>query len=295
MNLGLSAAQYRLTDILSRNEAAADPESTGWDVFGTVGISELLAPEPGAAPVLNQLDWCLVLEELGAGCRDHTLIRSVRTFIDVFTGRAADPRAAEAFRLWARGTFPASVAPAQLVERSGSGETASWRVPAGLPAPLVELAEVTLDAPAARAVADRELLAVAAYAVGIGRHCLEVAQRRAGERVIAGRRLLEYQGTSHRLARCAVDLCVARVGLWRAANAEDDGTGARHRAPAAAAACLSAALDCAHNVVQVYGAAGTSDPDVVRLFRTACSLAAITGSARTLWQAAGERWLPSPV
>lgn len=296
MNLEPDAAQRQFVEVLRKSEEAADPAASGWEVFDAVGITGVLAPEPGSRPVLGQVDWCLVFEELGAGCRDHTLIRSVRTFLDVFTGGPGDAPAARAFRQWAqdrRAVGSGSAAPDALVWSPGGEGPGVWRISAGHPAPMAALPEVELDASASRAVADRELLVAAAYAVGVGRRCLEAAQRRASTRVIAGRRLLQHQGTSHRLARCAVDLSMARAGLWRAALAEDDGEGAGHRAPAAAAASLTAALDCAHNLVQVFGAAGTSAPDIVRLFRTAYALPALTGPVRTLWQSAGMRRLPS--
>ncbi|MFE4612667.1 acyl-CoA dehydrogenase family protein [Streptomyces niveus] len=295
MNLEPDAAQRQLAGAVRKNEASVESTASGWKVFDAVGITEALAAEPGAPPVLGQVDWCLVFEELGAGCRDHQLIRSVRTFLDVYgSGPGAGPAAA-AFRHWAHERRSAPGPPDAIVERTTGEGRGVWRITAGQPAPLNALPEVELNASAAREVADRELLAVAAYAVGVGRRCLEAAQQRADARVIAGRRLLEYQGTSHRLARCAVDLSIARAGLWRAALAEDEGERAGHRAPACAAACLSTALDCAHNVVQVFGAAGTSDPAMVRLFRTAYSLPAVTGSVSALWRSAGARRLPSLV
>ncbi|MGW2317435.1 acyl-CoA dehydrogenase family protein [Streptomyces sp. NPDC001680] len=288
MNLELDAAQHQLIDAVAKSEATAASRASGWDVFDAVGLTEFLVPEPGGHQLLGTLEWCLVLEELGAGCRPHTLIRSVRTFLDVF---AADgrPTAPAALRAWADEHRTAPESDDALVRRTARG---GWRLPDPRPASLAALpGEATLDAAASRAVADRELLVLAAYACGVARRCLEVAQERAGRRVVAGRRLLEHQGTGHRIARGAVDLNLARVGLWRAAQGEDEGERAGYRAPAAAAACVAAALYCAHTVVQVFGAAGTSDPDVVRLFRTAGALPTVSGSPRKLWREAGERRL----
>ncbi|MFE9429216.1 acyl-CoA dehydrogenase family protein [Kitasatospora sp. NPDC006697] len=291
MNLGLDGAQRQLVDAVAKSEAAAAPGASGWEVFDALGLADLLVPEPGGRPLLGTLEWCLVLEELGAGCRSHAEIRSVRTFLDVF---AADGRpAAAAFRAWAAGQRAMPAADGVLVRRTAGG---GWRIAAALPSMSGALTgPVGLDPTAARAVDDRELLVLAAYACGVARQCLESAQQRAGRRVVAGRRLLEHQGTGHRIARCAVDLTLARVGLWRAALGEDTGERAGHRAPAAAAACLSAALDCADAVVQVFGAAGTSDPHVVRLFRAAGALPGELGSPRRLWHEAGERRLALPI
>jgi hypothetical protein len=290
LNLDLEPAQHQLTDTLRKLAETAAPDASGWDVFDAVGISELLAPEPGAPEVLGRLDWAVVLEELGAGCRDHTLIRSVRTFLDVFVADDADVAAGAAYREWVREHRSAPSSTDVLVTRCPDG---GWQIATGVSSALAGLHRVRPTQAETQAVADRELLALAAYAVGIGRRCLELAQQRAAGRVVAGRRLIEHQGTSHRLARCAVDLTVGRVGLWRAAQGEDEGEPAGHRAPATAAACLSTALDCAHNLVQVFGAAGTSDPHVVRLFRTAYSLSAVAGPASALWRSAGARRLSS--
>lgn len=257
IDLKLDAVQQKLVDALRESDLTASPDASGWEVFDALGITETLVPEPGSPAILGQLDWCLVLEELGASCRDHTLIRAVRTFLDVYP---QTPQAAEAFRQWARD------------HRAG----------------LTPEFGLLTDKEAVR---DRELLAIAAYALGVARSCLRAAQERAAHRIVANRPLLEYQGTSHRLAQCAVDLAVARAGLRRAASGEDDGEPAGHSAPAAAAASISTALDCAHTAVQVFGAAGTSNPEIVRLFRAAYALAEVTGSPRELWRASGKRLL----
>ncbi|MGA4844093.1 acyl-CoA dehydrogenase family protein [Streptomyces sp. G45] len=152
--------------------------------------------------------------------------------------------------------------------------------------------EDTVTAPAPPvATADHDVLLCAAYAVGVGRQCLEVAQGRAADRVIAGRRQIEFQGSAHRLAEAALDLVLARIAVWHAAWYEDRGRPEHHAAAAAAAASVAAALDCAHTLVQAFGAAGTSDPDVVRLYRAAYALPRLCGSPRSLWRTAGERWL----
>ncbi|MFF7976513.1 acyl-CoA dehydrogenase family protein [Streptomyces sp. NPDC007905] len=287
MNLELDPAQHQLIEAIAKSDAAEPPQASGWDVFDAIGLSALLAPEPGARPLLGTLEWCLVLEELGAGLRSHMLVRSVHAFLDVYVAQARDGAAAEAFRTWAgaQGAAPRADEPLLLQQADGV-----WRFVDPRPPALTALPdEITLDASTAQAVHDRGLLLVAAYACGVARRCLASAQKRAGGRVVAGRRLLEHQGTAHRIARGAVDLTLARAGLWRAAQAEDEGERAGHRAPAAAAASVSAALDCAHTVVQVFGAAGTSAPQVVAMFRTACALPAVSGSPRALWAEAGAR------
>jgi hypothetical protein len=131
-----------------------------------------------------------------------------------------------------------------------------------------------------------DLLMRAAYAVGVGRRCLETAQARACDRVIAGRPLIEFQGPAHRLANAAFDLACARVGVWRTAWEADQGSIPNVFAPAAA--CVSAAVACAHELVQTFGAAGTSVSEVVRLYQAAYALPTLCGSPGELWRRAGE-------
>ena len=95
---------------------------------------------------------------------------------------------------------------------------------------------------------------------------------------------------SHRLANSAVELAGARVAVWQAAWLEDEHRRAGHRAAAAAAASVTAASACAHEAVQMFGAAGTADPVIVGLFRAAYEMAGVCGSPRQLWQSAGARW-----
>jgi hypothetical protein len=274
VNLDLDSVQRRLAEAV-RERSLSAAEASGWEIFKGLGLTELLTSTPSP---LGLFEWCLVMEELGAGCRDLTLISSVRTFSDVFGCGRGDTNAAAALRIWLR--HPPHREP---IAHRYAGDGRETLRPTGT----VGLREVTLTP----READRELLSHAAYAVGVGRRCLEVAQERAADRVIGGRRLIEYQGTSHRLANSALALLLARIGLWRAAKGEDQGQAADYRAPAVAAACVSAVLDCAHDAVQVFGAAGTSDEAIVQLYKTAYFTACLCGSPRVLGQSAGTRWL----
>ncbi|WP_410633494.1 acyl-CoA dehydrogenase family protein [Amycolatopsis sp. cmx-4-83] len=133
-----------------------------------------------------------------------------------------------------------------------------------------------------------DLLRGAAYAVGVGRKCLELAQRRAGDRTVAGRPLIEHQGVAHRLANAAVELACARVGLWRTAWSRDRGKPPADRVYVATAVCVTAAVGCAHELVQIFGAAGTSEPVVTRLYRAAYGLPDVCGSPGELWRRVGR-------
>jgi hypothetical protein len=235
VNLELDRDQRHLVDAVRKGLPTVPPGGSGWEALRNAGVPATLADR-------GLVEWCLALEELGAGCHDITAVRAALAYRDAHPGQ-------------------------ELPD------------------------DVTTDAAPVTATTDRDLLLCAAYAVGLGRECLEAAQNRAADRVITGRRQIEYQGTSHRLAEAALDLAQARIAVWHAAWYEDRGRPDGHAAPAAAGASVEAALTCAHTLVQAFGAAGTSDPDVVRLYRCAYALTELCGSPRGLWQTAGERWL----
>ncbi|MDT5027437.1 MAG: hypothetical protein QOE61_3863, partial [Micromonosporaceae bacterium] len=88
-----------------------------------------------------------------------------------------------------------------------------------------------------------------------------------------------------------------RIGVWRAAWGEDAGRPSGHLAPAVAAGSVTSVLACAHAAVQTFGAAGTSDPAIVGLYRAAYGIPEICGSAQSLWRQAGSRrpWGPDPM
>lgn len=268
MNLDLDPAQRWLAEAVGERGSSAPECASGWEVLDAVGVTDLVVPDADGVAALGLFEWGLVLEELGTSCRDIGRVLSMRSFVDALARPPNDRGAVrKTLDLWNTLTHKAS-------------DDAMTCLP-----------DVELETDEARAVADRDLLVSAAYAVGIGRRCLELAQERASERVISGRRLIEHQGVAHRLARSAFDLADARVGLWRVAWHEDRGRRAGHRAPAVTAACVSVALDCAHEVVQTFGAAGTSDPLVVRLYRAAYSLPGLCGTPHELWRSAGARSL----
>jgi hypothetical protein len=297
MNLSLEMSELALSATVRKSTENAPVSACGWDVLDAADVSGSATPcwawDYGS---LGQLSWCLAFEELGVGCRDLALARAVRTFADVFLSDRADtqaPQAAEAFNLWLRRRrIGASEQPLSVRCEAGQADDGrrTW-LAAGVADNL--LSATVAGADDNEAYADRDMLACAAYAVGIGRRSLEIAQERASGRVITGRRLLEYQGPSHRLAQSSVDLVLARVSLWRSTRAADERRAMVYSAPAAVAACVSAALSCVHATVQIFGAAGTSDPEVTQLYCAAYDMAGICGSPAELWKSAGSRWISS--
>jgi hypothetical protein len=292
VNLDLDPAQRDLVAAVRRSAATAPAAATGWRVFDAIGLTDLLTSTNDGRPVVGLFEWCLILEELGADCRSLAVIRSVRMFMDVFVHghtAAATPLAAETFLALAGSHRAPLPSPLLTWRRTGADELV-LSPGTGLTEVATTLPGVTLEKREAEHITDRDLLACSAYAVGIGRRCLELAHERARKRVVARRRLLEYQGVSHRLAEVALELSAARIGVWRTAWREDAGEPAGHLAPATAAACVAAVLTSAHTAVQIFGAAGTSDPTIVGLYRAAYDLADVCGSARSLWLRASSRW-----
>lgn len=300
MNLGLDDRQRALADAVRLQGSIAAPQDCGWAVLDPLDLAGLLADAPGR--VLGLVDWCLVFEELGTGARDVATVEQVRTFVDVLcdedaAGDVAGAR--EALRAWARtwrawhesGTRLQAGEPALLGRTADRFHLAG---PAAAAVPDAEAApQVSLDPDRAQALADRDLLVRAAYTIGVARGALEFAQRRAATRAVGGRRLLEQQSTAHRLARAALAVSTARLGVWSAAWWEDTEGPCGHRAPAAAATALTAAVTCAHEAVQVFGAAGTSHTEITRLYQAAYATAQTCGPPSALWRAAADRW-PEP-
>lgn len=142
----------------------------------------------------------------------------------------------------------------------------------------------------AAATDDRELLARAAVAIGAGQHALVLARRRAGTRRVAGRPLIEFQSTGHRLAAASARVALARAALFEAGRCEEEG-GAGHQAPACAALAASAAFNAAQVLTQAFGAAGTSDPAATAAFEACQRAASAAGPPTQLWVQAGRRRL----
>lgn len=141
-------------------------------------------------------------------------------------------------------------------------------------------------------LADLVLLGRAAVTLGTAQRALVLARHRAGARFVGGRPLIERQSTGHRLARGSAQIAVVRATVLAAGRDEDAGIAARYRAPASAAAAAEAAFACAQALVQVYGAAGTSDPEATAAFEACQAAATAVGPAPGLWLRAGRRRAP---
>lgn len=156
------------------------------------------------------------------------------------------------------------------------------------------LAELTLDEtpavpliPAARtpevlaAIGLRASTLAAAEAVGVARRTLDLAVEYASVREQFGRVIGTYQGVSHKLANRFLALELSRSLVLWAALAVDAGNGdARVAVAAAAAKALPEAVTTCEDVIQVFGAVGTTwESPLHRYYRRAIALAAFDGPA----------------
>jgi alkylation response protein AidB-like acyl-CoA dehydrogenase len=97
---------------------------------------------------------------------------------------------------------------------------------------------------------------VAAGAVGVARAAFEYATDYAREREAFGRPILDRQGVSFKLADMAMEIEAARLLVWRAAAAVDEGRDAGLLGSYAKAFAADAAMRAATDAVQVLGGAG---------------------------------------
>lgn len=242
--------------------------------------ASVVAPA-GAVPLTA---WVDTLSRRAAAAESVEGLLSARRLLDVFGTGALSALS---------GTHPNRVMDEQwLLDASaeestgGDGDTC-WVLtldPGQEPA-----ASVKLTPQQSEGIADRELLALAAVAVGTAQRALVLARKRAGARIISGRPLIELQSAGHRLARAAALIALARAHVRAVCRDEDAGTGAGHRATACAAGAAEAAFACSQALVQIYGAAGTSDAEATAAFAACQSAASAAGPPARLWLEAGRR------
>jgi len=97
---------------------------------------------------------------------------------------------------------------------------------------------------------------VAAGALGVARAAFEYATDYARERLAFGRPILDKQGVSFKLADMAMEIEAARLLIWRAAAAVDEGRDAGLLGSYAKAFAADTAMRATTEAVQVLGGAG---------------------------------------
>jgi alkylation response protein AidB-like acyl-CoA dehydrogenase len=121
---------------------------------------------------------------------------------------------------------------------------------------------------------------VAASAVGIARAAYEYAAEYARERHAFGKPLIEKQGVSFKLADMAMEIEAARLLVWRACSAVDEGEDAGLLGSYAKAFAADAAMRATTEAVQVLGGAGIMDDHPVeKWFRDAKVMQIVEGTS----------------
>ena len=121
-----------------------------------------------------------------------------------------------------------------------------------------------------------ERVTAAAQACGIGRYAIKRAARYATERTVWSSPIGAHQGIAHPLAKCFVDLQLARLATMQAAELADAGADAGDAATMAKYAAGEAAIAALDQAIQTHGGNGLSNEYglsdlwfTARMFRTA--------------------------
>ena len=121
---------------------------------------------------------------------------------------------------------------------------------------------------------------VAAAAVGVARAAFEYAAEYARGREAFGRPIVDKQGVSFKLADMAMEIEAARLLVWRACDAVDNGRDAGLLGSYAKAFAADAAMRATTEAVQILGGAGImGDHPVEKWFRDAKVLQIVEGTS----------------
>lgn len=113
-------------------------------------------------------------------------------------------------------------------------------------------------------------IGIAAMATGIAQACLEASLRYARERVQFGKPLASFQAIQFKLADMATNVELARLAIYRAAWLKDAGRPFTREASIAKLFASEAAMEAAHQAVQIHGGFGyMKEYPVERYFRDA--------------------------
>lgn len=108
-----------------------------------------------------------------------------------------------------------------------------------------------------------ERLGNAARALALGRFSFDLARDHALERKQFGRPICEFQGLQWKFADMKVELEAARLLLYRAAINADDGFPSAEETALAKLACNRAGFNAANEAMQILGAAGYSQDNLI--------------------------------
>jgi short/branched chain acyl-CoA dehydrogenase len=123
-------------------------------------------------------------------------------------------------------------------------------------------------------------LGIAACAVGLARGAYDRSFSYAREREQFGRPIAQFQGVSFKLADMATSVDAARLLLWKAAADADAGRNFRLAASKAKLFATEAAMQAAHQAIQIHGSYGVSlDYSVSKLLGDAKVLEIVEGTS----------------
>src|SRR5206468_1019709 len=115
-----------------------------------------------------------------------------------------------------------------------------------------------------------ERLGNTARSLAFGRYCYDRAREHAGARQQFGRPLAEFQGLQWKFADMAIKLEGAQLLLYRAAANADRGMPSAYETALAKAACNQAGFEVASEAVQIMGASGYSQENLVEWCMRRC-------------------------
>ncbi|MBB5805002.1 alkylation response protein AidB-like acyl-CoA dehydrogenase [Saccharothrix ecbatanensis] len=291
MDITLGPAQRELRGLVRDQLADVVPDDPHavWKKLAATGLVELALPADQGGLGLGHADLCLVHEELGARLCDGRFVRGAHVVLDLWapdSAAVAELRrrtpAVDAGRVVPLGPAPHDGPRPEVVVDVADGNR-RWEPATGESE--VDTSPVSADV--VDAALHRDRVRGAAYHVGVARRAVELAADRVATRLLGGRPLVERQASAHRLARAAIAVELARVEVWEAACALDAGVD-RHLSRTALATAVEAAITAAHAVVQLHGAAGTSDPAVGAVYRAAYGAVDVWGPPSVLWRAAAD-------
>jgi acyl-CoA dehydrogenase len=117
-------------------------------------------------------------------------------------------------------------------------------------------------------VFDRSRPGVAAGAIGVAQRALDEAIKYARERQTMGKPIYQHQAIGHMIADMAINLEAARLLVWKAAVAFDNGQSNVKLAAMAKAFAADTAMKITVDAVQVFGGYGyMSEYPVEKLMR----------------------------
>lgn len=120
------------------------------------------------------------------------------------------------------------------------------------------------------AMFDQALVGMAALAIGGAEKALEITVQYASEREQFGKPIGSFQAIAHYLADAAVQIAGARMLVYRAASAADEGTPFSHYAQMAKLKAGKVFRDVSATAIQVHGGLGfTTEADPQLYFRRA--------------------------